>query len=54
LPYEVKNLKKTIIAIIKEESVIAHEMAIKFENVTQIGANFWMRHQQSYDEFQTR
>ena len=46
--------EKTIIAIIKEESAITHQMAIKFENVTQIPANFWMRHQQQYDEFKTR
>ena len=46
--------EKTIIAIIKEESAITHEMAIKFENVTQIPANFWMRHQQRYDELKTR
>ncbi|NCA85146.1 MAG: addiction module antidote protein, HigA family [Clostridia bacterium] len=46
--------EKTIIAIIKEESAITHEMAIKFENVTQISANFWMRHQQRYDEYRAR
>jgi addiction module HigA family antidote len=46
--------EKTIIAILKGTSAITQEMAIKFENVTQIPANFWMRHQQRYDEFKTR
>jgi len=46
--------EKTIIAIIKGASAITQEMAIKFENVTQIPANFWIRHQQRYDEFKTR
>lgn len=46
--------EKTIIAIIKGASAITQEMAIKFENVTQIPANFWMRHQQRYDEFKIR
>jgi len=46
--------EKTIIAIIKGNSAITHEMAIKFENTTKIPAGFWMRHQQRYDEFKTR
>jgi len=46
--------EKTIIAILKGSSAITPEMAIKFENVTKIRANFWMRHQQRYDEFKTR
>jgi addiction module HigA family antidote len=46
--------EKTIIAIIKGASAITQEMAIKFENVTQIPASFWIRHQQRYDELKTR
>lgn len=46
--------QKTIIAVIKGSSAITQEMAIKFENVTQIPANFWLRYQQRYDEFRTR
>jgi len=46
--------EKTIIAVLKGTSAITQEMAIKFENVTQIPANFWMRNQQRYDEFKTR
>ncbi len=46
--------EKTIIAVIKGTSAITPEMAIKFENVTQIPASFWTRHQQRYDEFKTR
>ncbi|MGV8134704.1 MAG: HigA family addiction module antitoxin [Mangrovibacterium sp.] len=46
--------EKTIIAIIKGTSAITQEMAIKFENATHIPANFWIRHQQCYDEFKTR
>lgn len=46
--------EKTIIAIIKGVSAITQEMAIKFENVTQIPANFWIKHQQRYDEIKTR
>ena len=46
--------EKTIIAIIKGTSSITQEMAIKFENVTKIPANFWMRNQLRYDEYKMR
>ena len=46
--------EKTIIAVLKGTSAITQEMGIKFENVTQIPANFWMSRQQRYDEFKTR
>jgi HTH-type transcriptional regulator / antitoxin HigA len=46
--------EKTIIAVINATSAITSEMAIKFENATQIPANFWMRHQLHYDEFKSR
>jgi len=46
--------EKTIIAVLKGTSAITQEMAIKFENVTKIKADFWMRRQNSYDEYKTR
>jgi HTH-type transcriptional regulator/antitoxin HigA len=46
--------EKTIIAILKGNSSITPEMAVQFENVTKIPANFWMNHQRSYDEFVAR
>ncbi len=46
--------EKTIIAIIKGESSITPEMAVQFENVTKIPANFWMNHQRGYDEYMAR
>ncbi len=46
--------EKTIIAIMKGESSITPDMAVQFENVTKIPANFWMNHQRSYDEYIAR
>lgn len=46
--------EKTIIAIIKGDSSITPDMAVQFENVTRIPANFWMNHQRGYDEFIAR
>jgi addiction module HigA family antidote len=46
--------EKTIIAILKGESSITTDMAVQFENVTKIPANFWMNHQRGYDEFVAR
>lgn len=46
--------EKTIIAIIKGDSSITPDMAIQFESVTKIPANFWMNHQRNYDEFIAR
>ncbi|MBK8388276.1 MAG: HigA family addiction module antidote protein [Saprospiraceae bacterium] len=46
--------EKTIIAILNGVSSITPEMAVQFENVTQIPANFWMNHQRSYDEYLAR
>jgi len=46
--------EKTIIAVIKGKSAITQEMAIKFENVTRIKADFWIRFQNKYDEYKTR
>lgn len=46
--------EKTIIAVISGKSSITTEMAVSFENVTKIPASFWLRKQQSYDEFVER
>ncbi len=46
--------EKTIIAILKGESSITPEMAVKFENVLQIPAHFWLNIQRTYDEFIAR
>lgn len=46
--------EKTIIAVIGGKSSITTEMAVSFENVTKIPASFWLRKQQSYDEYVER
>ena len=46
--------EKTIIAVLKGESSITPDMAVQFENVTKIPANFWMNHQRGYDEYIAR
>lgn len=46
--------EKTIIAVLKGESSITPDMAVLFENVTRIPANFWMNHQRGYDEYIAR
>lgn len=46
--------EKTIIAIIKGDSSITPDMAVQFESVTKIPANFWMNHQRNYDEYIAR
>lgn len=42
--------EKTINAILKGESSITPDMAVQFENVTRIPANYWLNHQRGYDE----
>ena len=42
--------EKTVIAIIKGDSSITPEMAVAFESITKIPANFWMNRQRIYDE----
>ena len=42
--------EKTVIAIIKGDSSITPEMAVAFESVTKIPANFWLNRQRNYDE----
>jgi addiction module HigA family antidote len=46
--------EKTIIAIVKGKSSITSDMAVQFEYVTKIPANFWMNLQQGYDEYMSR
>lgn len=46
--------EKTIIAVLNGKSSITPDMAVQFENVTSIAANFWMNHQRSYDEYVAR
>jgi len=46
--------EKTITAILKGESSITPEMAIQFEGVLKIPANFWLTRQRSYDEYLAR
>jgi len=46
--------EKTITAILKGESSITPEMAVKFENVLQIPAHFWLKSQRAFDEYQAR
>lgn len=46
--------EKTIFAILNEESSITPEMAILFENVTEIPAQFWINKQARYNEYIAR
>ncbi len=46
--------EKTIIAILKGDSSITPEMAILFESVLKIPANFWMKSQFRFDEYKAR
>ena len=46
--------EKTIIAVLNEESSLTPEMAILFENVTQIPAQFWINKQARYNEYIAR
>jgi len=46
--------EQTIIAVLNEESSLTPEMAVLFENVTLIPANFWIDKQARYHEFIAR
>ena len=46
--------EKTVCAIIKGENSITAEMAVQFESVTKIPANFWLNSQRLYDEYVAR
>lgn len=42
--------EETVNAIIKGDSPITQELAVAFENITMIPADFWMNRQHNYDE----
>ena len=46
--------EKTIIAVLNEESSLTPEMAVLFENVTKIPANFWINKQARFNEYISR
>ena len=46
--------EKTVSAILKGSSAITPDMAVQFESVTKIPANFWMNFQSRYDEYLAR
>jgi addiction module HigA family antidote len=46
--------EKTIIAIMKGTSSITPDMAVQFENVLNIPANYWLTRQHHYDEYLAR
>jgi len=43
--------EKTIIAVINGDSAITQDMAIQFEQVTQLKAEYWMKMQSAYDAY---
>jgi HTH-type transcriptional regulator/antitoxin HigA len=46
--------EKTIIAVLKGDSSITPDMAVKFESVTNIPVHFWLKIQRNYDEYVAR
>lgn len=46
--------EKTIIAILKGDSSLTPEMAVLFESVLKIPADFWLRKQYRFDEYKAR
>ena len=42
--------EETVNAILKDVSPITQELAVAFESVTKIPANFWLSRQRIYDE----
>lgn len=43
--------EKTIIAILKGDSSITSEMAVLFESVLKVPADFWLKKQFRFDEY---
>ena len=43
--------EKTINAVLNGNCAITQDMALQFENVTQIPANFWLNSQRNFDNF---
>jgi addiction module HigA family antidote len=50
----VNKPEKTIIAVTKGKSSITPDMAVKFEDVLNIPAGFWLKRQHRYDEYMAR
>jgi HTH-type transcriptional regulator / antitoxin HigA len=46
--------EQTIVKVINGESSLTSDMAVQFELVVGIPANFWLKRQQNYDEAVTR
>lgn len=46
--------EKTIYAVISGKSSVTPDMAVAFENITRIPANFWLNKQRGYDEYIAR
>src|ERR1017187_6162070 len=46
--------EKTITAILKGDSSITPDMAVQFENVLKIPAQFWLNKQRNFDEYIAR
>jgi addiction module HigA family antidote len=46
--------EETISAVLSGKSAITPDMAVQFESVTKIPAQFWMNSQRGYDEFLAR
>lgn len=46
--------EKTILAVIKGDSSITPDMAVRFEHVLKIPAHFWLKRQSEYDEYVIR
>ena len=46
----ISQAEETVNAIIKGNSPITQELAVAFEDVTKIPANFWINRQHNYDE----
>ena len=42
--------EQTIVKVINAESSLTPDMAVQFESVLAIPANFWLKRQQNYDE----
>ena len=46
--------EKTINAVLEGKIAITPDLAVQFENVTQIPVHFWLNSQRNYDEFKAK
>ena len=46
--------ERTINAVLTGKGAITPDLAVQFENVTRIPAQFWLNSQRNYDEFMAR